>query len=209
MKESEVIEIVGMLVSAYSTSKLDAAAAQIYRKLLIDLPADVTRQAVTRLLTTSKWVPTIAEIRSAATDLRLGPARTGGEAWAEAIGAIRTVGIYGVPKWTDPVLAEALRLWGSWRSFCCSPEDDPGGRARFIEMYEQLAARTRADVVSGIPLPAPRSAPQLVAPRPRPKADPAQLVEAVGRVVPPRPVSAFAGKRLSAEEIEAAMEVAS
>lgn len=209
MKQSEAAKLVMMLMAAYPHGKATEATSAVYEKMLLDLDYEAASQAVTLLIATNRFLPAVAEIRATATDLRLGPPRTGGEAWADAIAAVRTVGRYGVPQWQDPLLGEAMRLWGSWRDFCNSPEDDPGGRARFIEMYEQLTARQRADVVSGIPLPAPRSAPQLVASGPRPVSPTTQLATVVGREIPQRPPSAFAGKRLSAEEIEAAMDVAS
>lgn len=162
MKESEALEIIGMIVTAYPSNKLDQAGAKLYRQLILDLPADETRKAVVRLISTSKFLPTIAEIREAATDLKLGPMRTGGEAWGEAMLAVRKYDRSESPKWSEPIMAEAMRLWGSWVDFCNSPADDPGGRARFIELYEQLSKRQRVDVVSGIALPAPSAPLRLV-----------------------------------------------
>lgn len=162
MKESEALEIIGMIATAYPSNKLDQAGAKLYRQLILDLPADETRKAVIRLISTSKFLPTIAEIREAATDLKLGPMRTGGEAWGEAMLAVRKYDRSESPKWSEPIMAEAMRLWGSWVDFCNSPADDPGGRARFIELYEQLSKRQRVDVVSGIALPAPSAPLRLV-----------------------------------------------
>lgn len=194
VKQSEAAKLVMMLLAAYPHGKTNEGTSGVYEQMLLDLDFESASKAITRLIGTSKWLPTVAEIRSTATDLRLGPARGGGEAWADAIEAVRSVGRYGVPKWRDPVLGEAMRLWGSWRDFCDSPSDDPGGRARFIELYEQLATRARADVVSGIPLPVPKGA-RL----------PAQLTAGVGQVIAMRPASQFAGRKLSADEIESAM----
>lgn len=229
MNQKQVAQMVATMAAAYPYAKVTVETSVAYERMLVDLDHDVAQRAVARLIGTSKFMPTIAEIREAATSLRLGPARTGGEAWIEAIGAVRKVGIYGVPIWSEPVLNETMRMWGSWQSFCRSPEDDPGGRARFIELYEQLVARQRADVVSGIALPAPQSAPRLThAPRqidhtkaetakPRdeaikptvgsaPTLEVSSLGNALRGAVPPRPVSQFAGRKMSAEEIEAAME---
>ncbi len=156
MEKSEAKEIVLMLVAAFPAAKGDAEAwrrtLSVYAEMLADLDRDVTRQAVTRLIATSKWMPTIAEIRSAVADLTLGPRRAGGEAWQDAVGAARRVGRYDTPQFADPLVGEALRLWGSWEQFCGSPEEDPGGRARFIELYDSLAVRERQDAASGIPL---------------------------------------------------------
>jgi hypothetical protein len=228
MKRSEVIELVLMLMQAYPNAKVGERTCEVYEQALLDLDRDHARSATSRLIATSKWLPTIAEIRAAATDLRLGPGRTGGEAWADAITAVRVVGRYGVPTWSDPLLGEAMRMWGSWRDFCNSPEDDPGGRARFIELYEQLASRGRAAAVSGIALPAPKTAPRLVAAPAPARRDVSRVTSHVGagpvaerstsqpsasnrepKRATARPVSPFAGRKMSAEEIDAALGEAS
>lgn len=204
MKKSEVSEIVMMLMAAFPASKTSDGTSAVYEELLVDLDAATVQRAVTRLIATNKWLPTIAEIRASATDLRLGPARDGGEAWQDALCAVRRVGRYGVPRFADALVTEALRLWGSWVDFCNSPEDDPGGRARFIELYDSLAARRRDTDVSGIPLPAPKSSPVIAAPvRQVPPAElPRAPLPALARVprAPDRP-----HRRYSADELDAAL----
>ncbi len=159
MKDSEVIEIVGMIVAAYPSSKLDAASSKIYRTMLVHLPADIARAAVTRLLATSKFAPSIAEIRSAAAELEHGPVRTGAEAYDVVLKAIRihgpAFGDHKEPTFLDPLIPKCLGVWGTWNDACDSPSNDPGGRARFIELYDELARRQRDAVVSGIALPEP------------------------------------------------------
>jgi hypothetical protein len=185
VKKSEVSKLVMMLMAAFPASKTNDSTSAVYEEMLLDLDVDLARVAVTRLLVTAKWMPTIAEIRAASTDLRLGPVRDGGEAWKDAMAAARYVGRYGVPKIRDPLVREALRMWGSWQSFCDSPEDDPGGRARFIELYDSLTRRKRDTDVSGIPLPAAER------PRPRlvPPIAPAGLAPAPAPVAPVVPIA--------------------
>jgi Loader and inhibitor of phage G40P len=212
MRKSEVAEIVMMLFASYPAAKTVDKTSEVYELMLADLDYAVTRKAVTRLIATSKWLPTIAEIREACAALSYGPMRLGGEAWQDAMTEVRRTGRYGAPKFTDPLVAETIRMWGSWQGFCNSPEDDPGGRARFIELYEQLAARARADVVSGIALPAPTNAHRIAPVESRPTA--AELVKsptppALELPTPkPRPVSPYAGRKLTADEIDAAMGAA-
>lgn len=231
MKPSEVSEIVLMLIAAYPAAKTSEATHKLYERMLLDLDHATTDQAVTRLIATSKWPPTIAEIREASMALKLGPCRTGGEAWSDALAEAARTSRYGKPRFADPLVAQAVRMWCSWRDFCASPEDDPGGRARFIELYDQLAARARADVVSGIALPAAKSAPRLtVAPsqtvtrktepqspgtkqflKPTvgsaPTLEVSSLGNALTRAMPKRAPSVFAGRTMTAAEIDAALEV--
>ncbi len=108
MKPSEAAEIVLMLMAAFPASKTLPTTSAVYECSLADLDAAVARKAVTRLIATRKWLPTVAEIRSAATDLRLGAVRDGGEAWKDAVAAVRYVGRYDVPAFPDPLAAPKL-----------------------------------------------------------------------------------------------------
>ena len=162
MTKKEAAKIVAFLAAAYQNARVSVETSEVYENLLQDLDFETAKRACARLISTSKFLPTIAEIREAATDLKLGPMRTGGEAWGEAMMAVRKYDRSESPKWSEPIMAEAMRLWGSWVDFCNSPADDPGGRARFIELYEQLSKRQRVDVVSGIALPAPSAPLRLV-----------------------------------------------
>lgn len=208
MRKSEVAEIVMMLLASYPTAKTVERTSELYETMLADLDFAVARKAVTRLIVTSKWLPTIAEIRESCTALVHGPLRAGGEAWRDAIGEVRRGGRYAQPRFADALVGETIRLWGSWQGFCDSPEDDPGGRARFIELYEQLAARRRADVVSGIALPAPKGEPRRLSRVPvEPQlASPTATFPLALPTLKARSVSVYAGRRLSAAEIDAALD---
>lgn len=150
MKLSEVAELVMMLLAAYPHRDMSAATSSVYERSLRDLDVNLARVAVERLIRTSKFLPSIAEIREACEVTQKGHLRTGGEAWADAVKAARYVGSYApTPKFKDPLVTEALRLWGSWKEFCLSPEDDAAGRARFIQLYDELAKRKHEQDVAG------------------------------------------------------------
>lgn len=159
MKKSEAAELVMMLLAAYPQARATDQTAQVYEQMLADLDAATARRAVHRLLASSKFMPSIAEIREACAAQTHGPRRSGEEAYAELTDAVRRHGRdygQGMPKFRDPLIAKCLGVWGSWNDFCASPSDDPGGRARFVQLYDELASRRRQDQVAGAPLPAPR-----------------------------------------------------
>jgi hypothetical protein len=162
---AQAAQLVAMLAAAYagSAAKVSDETAEVYERMLLDQDFQATQRAIARLIRSSKWLPTIAEILGATTALEQGAKRTGGEAWGDVTLAIRRTGYVGVPKFEDPIVAEIVTRWG-WRALCCDG-NDVADRARFIELYDQLAARQRDDVVSGIPLPkalgAPTTHPQL------------------------------------------------
>lgn len=157
MKKSEAAEIVMLLVGAYNRDVTEQTA-RVYETMLVDLDVAKCRAAVQRLIGTSRFLPTIAEIRSAAIEQQLGARRTGEDAYTELTAAVRAHGRdygQGAPKFRDPLIARCIGVWGSWNDLCNSPSDDPGGRSRFIELYDQLSQAQRQDQVSGVPLPAP------------------------------------------------------
>ena len=208
MTPKEVAKVVAVLAAAYPHAKVTTDTSKAYESQLQDLDFEETKNACARLMATSEWMPTIAKIRSAVLDLRVGPKRTGAEAYAIVLQAIRKFGD-DAPKFADPLIPRCIGVWGSWSDLCRSPEDDPGGRARFIDMYDSLAERERATAVSGRALPEPqarrefwlerRQAPELQAP---PVATPVErrAHEApMVRVRHPDPTP----RRWTAEEIEA------
>lgn len=156
MTKEECWKLIGLLFTTYPTANLDVKHAEAYSSAIIDLPADAAAKAIDRLRRTNRFLPSVAEVREATAEVVLGPKRSGEEAYRVLLEAIRKYGRYEVPQFSDPHLARALGVWGGWVDACNSPDDDPGGRARFIELYEQLVQRERDDIVSGIPLPPPR-----------------------------------------------------
>lgn len=147
MTQADVAELVATLSMAFPRPVMQEGTMRIYERMLLDLDRERAHQACARLIVSSKWLPTIAEIRSAATELEFGAVRAGAEAWGDVNEAVRRVGRYGVPKFADPVVAVCVRSFG-WLALCDST-NDTADRARFIELYDQLAARDRRDAVAG------------------------------------------------------------
>lgn len=219
MKLSEAAEIVLTLIKAFPHVRCDGQTADIYERSIADLEAGACRAAVQRLIATSKFFPAIAEIRAACAAQTHGVARTGEEAYAELTQAVRTHGRdfgQGTPKFRDPLISHCLGVWGSWNDVCSSPVDDAGGRARFIELYGELAGRARQDLASGKPLPKPANGTSpafwLDRPKPRPRTEPASRppLQLVTAFVARKPAAnaeqaQSVPRRWSADELEAAL----
>lgn len=118
----------------------------IYVDALADLDDDDLDRAVRRLVRTLKWFPKPAEVRAEAVgvdDLLSAPA-----AWAEVCSQIAAVGRTGVPGWSDPMISDAVKDCGGWRSLCDSSQ--PGvDRARFVAAWDSLAAERRRILLAG------------------------------------------------------------
>jgi len=150
MKPSESAELVMLLLGAYPQAKPSSATSQVYELMLSDLDLGSARAAVQKLIATSRFMPTVAEVRCAAADLEHGPVRAGAEAWLDVVAEIRRIGIYSAPRFDDAIVASIVSRWG-WRALCDSP-NEAADRARFVEMYDSLARQARDREVSGLAL---------------------------------------------------------
>lgn len=123
-----------------------AGLLDIWKQTLSDIDGDLLRLAALKIISTSKWFPSVAELRGAALDIsEPNHCRTGIEAWGDVIKAFHNVGIYSVPKFNDPVVANVVRLLG-WQALCAS-EDQTADRARFIDGYNSILANRRNDAL--------------------------------------------------------------
>lgn len=152
MKRSESAELVMTIIAAYPSAKTTASTSQVYETMLGDLDVHAARAAVTKLITTSRFMPTVAEIRGAATELERGPVRSGADAWLDVLDQIRRQGYCGTPRFDDAVVTSLIERWG-WRRMCLEGNVD-ADRARFVEAYDSLARQSRDREVSGLSLPA-------------------------------------------------------
>lgn len=146
MTQAESIELVTKLFASYIDSRPSEENADAYSYMLRDLDYPLARAAVQKLIATSKFLPSIAEIRAAALDEQNGPKRLGLEAWGDVTSEIRRVGAYGAPEFADEIAAECVRQMG-WRRLCHGT-NDAADRARFVELYEGLTQRHRQIAVS-------------------------------------------------------------
>lgn len=154
MTKLEVAKLVGVLMASFPNGKVAAETSAIYERMLADLDYPAANAAVERLLATSRFLPTVAEIREAALTLYAGELRPGGDAWGSVLTAIRKYGYVRVPgvdfQFDDPVTADAVRAL-NWTELCNS-ENVAADRARFIELYDKLAASARRSQLSeGLP----------------------------------------------------------
>ena len=163
MTQGETLAIVSQLVGAYPRD-LTEATLEIYCQDLCDLAPDTLMRAVVQLRRTSKWLPTIAEIRAAVVDQATdfpSPA----VAWDRVTDQMPRRGTYRPPgRGSGDPEFRALELCGDWAA-CCQ-EDATWLRKRYVEIYAELVQEARHGLATDQPpawleLPAPR--PRLVA----------------------------------------------
>lgn len=146
MTKADASELIAKLFAAYGQDFAPQTVAA-YEGMILDLDRATTSAAICRLICTSKFRPSIAEIRAATLEQAAGHQRIGAEAWSDVLAEGRRVGTYGLPEFRDPLTAECVRQMG-WRNLMTS-SNDAADRARFIELYNSLSARGYNDAVSG------------------------------------------------------------
>jgi hypothetical protein len=148
MTKKEAAIVVFELMANYpNAERVGQATVEAYEKHLLDLDFEPARAAIGRLAESCKFLPSIAEVRAAARDLRMGKQRTGMEAWGDVTYAIRAVGSYRTPTFIDPVVSRVVACMG-WQELCLG-ENESALRARFIEAYEAISDRElREEAVS-------------------------------------------------------------
>ena len=150
MSSSQVAKLVAVLLGAYPSARDNAGTSMAYERMLADLDFVAASAAVEKLIASSRFMPSIAEIRETTLALTDGEVHPGGEAWGSVLRAIGSAGAYRVPgvdfEFSDPVTARCVQALG-WTELCSS-ECQAADRARFIELYDTLSVQERRKALS-------------------------------------------------------------
>lgn len=140
MTRDEVAKLLAILHVAWPQATVGDAGGQVtaYHLALADVPYPAGEAAVAGWLKTGRFFPAPSELRELAAEA-LGVAPGIDQAWSEVVGAIRSVGVYGQPRFSHPLIAETVRRIG-WRTLCGS-ENLAADREWFARLYQ--AQRTR------------------------------------------------------------------
>lgn len=158
MTGEEAKAVVKLLLASYPTQRQKlspddiAEMTRAYAMAFKQIDAGQVQSAVSSLVLTEKWLPSIAQVVARVAEVRDGRKREGGEAWGDVLSAIRKHGSWRTPgvdfEFADPVVARAVKALG-WADLCAS-ENVVADRARFVDLYAQLAAGDATDrAVSG------------------------------------------------------------
>lgn len=150
MTFEQALELVTIAAAAFPhmQEKDLRPTAQLWAQMLGDLDYRVAKAALTKVLSTARYWPTIAEIREAAAEIK--PTESGlpspEAAWEEVLAQVRKVGWIGEPTWSHPAVGRAaLALYGSWQNLCASLTEErmAADRAHFMRIYETMTRRER------------------------------------------------------------------
>ena len=144
MNKQEFSKWVMALKTYYPREQLlpNAQAIELWFQELQDIPMNVAEAALRKWVSTSKWSPTIAEIREMAVDVKRGDAPEWSEGWMQTQMAIRRFGRYRPGEALaslDPITRETVRRLGF--NNLCDTEDIGYYAKRFQQTYEIMAKR--------------------------------------------------------------------
>ena len=144
MNKQEFSKWVMALKTYYPREQLlpNAQAIELWYQELHDIPMQVAEAALRKWVSTSKWSPTIAEIREMCVDVKRGDAPDWSDGWAQVMLAIRRYGQYNQGEamaFLDPITRETVRRLGFYN--LCVSENPVSDRARFKETFEIMAKR--------------------------------------------------------------------
>lgn len=116
--------------------------AELWAKALSDMPYETAEKAVIKVLSTSKFFPTLSEIRHAAAELTQPQRMTAMEAWEWITQAIRKYGTWreaeGLASLPEDVRRMAEQF--TWRELCLNENPDTL-RAQFRMAWETQSKR--------------------------------------------------------------------
>ena len=154
MNRKDATQLVAILAAAYPAAQIQEQTAYAYQMGLSDIAYADAERAVSVLMRTSKFMPTVAEIREvladASTNLEPWDA-----AWDELASAVDQYGSYlhhpsrGWPGWSDDLVASAVRHIG-YENACTMDSSNIGTiRAQFRDYYRNAANRQKKIVQTG------------------------------------------------------------
>lgn len=124
----------------------NAQATELWYMELNDIPYNVAMMALREHVHTSKWSPSISELRERAAEIQNGESPDWGEGWATVQQAIRRKGMYreqeALESMDEITRATVERL--GYQSLCLS-ENPVADRARFRDIFEQVSQRKKRE----------------------------------------------------------------
>lgn len=144
MNRKEIINLLAIATANFPNlqQKEMKPTAVLWERALSDLSYEVAEKAVIKVLSTSRFFPTIADIREAAADITQPRTLDAMEAWGLVVDAIRRFGFYRqaeAMEYLPEDVAEMVKRF-TWRELCLS-ESPETLRAQFRMAWDTQSKR--------------------------------------------------------------------
>lgn len=138
----EIAALVAVIGKAYTTFEADKERVALFVEMLSDLDTDALKAAIRQHIAVSKWPPTVAELREMCISISRPALPAWSDAWEETLDKIRTVGSYGSPAFSHPLIRQTVQGMGGWQTMCqMEIEETATWRAQFRDIYTVYATR--------------------------------------------------------------------
>lgn len=147
MNEKEISNLLGWTIANFPNmqDKEMEPTAELWKKMLSDIPYGLAEQALVKVLSAAKFFPTVADIREAAAEISNALPMTAAEAWGQVVDAMGKYGSYraveGVESLSPPVRAMVKRFGGF--SEICRCDEIGVIRGQFIKLWDTQAKREK------------------------------------------------------------------
>jgi hypothetical protein len=144
MDRKQIINLLAIATANFPNlqTKDMGPTAMLWDKALTDMDYNTAEKALIKVLSTSRFFPTVADIREAASQITNPRVMDAMEAWGLIVQAIRRFGMYrqkeGLDSLPDDVRAMANRF--TWRELCLNENPDTL-RAQFRMAWETQSKR--------------------------------------------------------------------
>ena len=141
MTKQEFGRLVAVIRGVYRDDKFlaNSESTQVWYSLLKDIDYERAKAAVVKHSLTSRWTPTIAELREQIADIQADKSDWS-DGWQEVLTAVRKFGYMNeseAMEWMSPMTREVTKRLG-WQQICESGTDGLTAlRANFRMIYEQ------------------------------------------------------------------------
>jgi len=143
MKKNSFELGMGLFARAFPAKEIDL---ELCWEMTKDIPEDAYIRSIKRIMAGHKEIfqstNLIALIRENAVDSTIPNV---GDAWAEVLREMARTGSYGQPKFSHPLITQAVQGVG-WRSMCMS-ENIGVDRAHFYRIFDQLKDRAQREEI--------------------------------------------------------------
>lgn len=121
-------------------------ALQVYHEILDDIDDDLLFAATRQWLSTARpFHPSPGELRDLALTLVSHDEKSADEAWIEVLEAIRRIGSYGKPQWSNDLIERTVKAFG-WTELCMTENDQMSyARDSFMKIYKAQSTRRHDD----------------------------------------------------------------
>ncbi len=133
--------IVTRLFASYPNADASELAIAAYLDWLQRIPAQDVEAAVSQAMNDSPvFLPPAPQLFATWQRLAQPDIPPAAEGWASVSKALREVGSWGTPTFSNSITAQVVKAIG-WKTLCAS-EDEMADRAHFLKMYDSIAKRT-------------------------------------------------------------------